>query len=246
MAIKRVIPIKAATSWSFSRYSDYKQCPLKFKLKHLDKIKEPPNQAMARGAAIHTLAEQYIKSKIAHLPPELKLFESELKALRKQFKKSINGMVVEDNWSFTKDWQETEWNNWVHCWVRIKLDCAHHESDDILIVTDWKTGKFRTEMNEDYVEQLELYALAALLLHPHLKEVRPRLAYLDQGTVYPEEDEPLIFMPKDIDRLKKIWANRTKAMMNDTTFAPKPNDKCRWCFYGQSGKANGGPGLCKY
>ena len=241
MATKKIIPIKQATSWSFSRYSDYKQCPLKFKLKHIDKIKEPPNPAMARGAAIHTLAEDYIKGKGRTLPPELKLFGDELKALRKQFKKSINGMVVEDNWSFTKDWAETEWDNWIHCWVRIKLDCAHHEGDDILIVTDWKTGKFRAEMNEDYVEQLELYALAALLLHPHLKEVRPRLAYLDQGTVYPDADKPLIFTPKDIDRLKKVWAKRTKAMMNDTTFAPRPNDKCRWCFFSAS---KNGP--CKY
>jgi hypothetical protein len=160
MASKKVIPIKKITSWSFSRYSDYKQCPAKAKYKHIDRIKEPPNPAMARGAAIHTLAEEYIKGKGRTLPPELKLFEAEFKALRKQFKKSINGMVVEDNWSFTSNWEETAWDDWIHCWVRIKLDCAHHEGDDILIVTDWKTGKFREEMNEDYVEQLELYALA--------------------------------------------------------------------------------------
>jgi hypothetical protein len=78
-------------------------------------------------------------------------------------------------------------------------------------------------------------------LHPHLKEVRPRLAYVDQGTVYPDEDKPLIFTPKDIDKLKKTWAKRTKAMLNDTTFAPRPNDKCRWCFFSAS---KNGP--CKY
>ena len=108
MATKKVNQIKQATSWSFSRYSDYKQCPLKFKRNHIDKIKEPPNPAMARGAAIHTMVEDYIKGKGRTLPMELKLVGDELKTLRKQFKKSINGMVVEDNWSFTKDWQETE------------------------------------------------------------------------------------------------------------------------------------------
>ena len=64
------------TSWSFSRYADYKNCPLKFKLKHVDKLNEPPNEAMARGAAIHTLAEEYIKGKGRTVPPELKLFEA--------------------------------------------------------------------------------------------------------------------------------------------------------------------------
>lgn len=239
---------KQITSWSFSRYSDYKTCPLKAKLKHVDRIKEPGSDALNRGAAIHDLAEKYIKGmvKTRAFPMELKAFETEFKALKAQFKKPVNGMVVEDNWSFTKDWQETEWDNWAHCWVRIKLDCAHHEDDETLIITDWKTGKFRIEMNEDYVEQLELYALSALLLHPHIEKVKPRLVYLDQGTIYPEKPEDMCFTRANISALKKKWEKRTKAMMNDKIFAPRPNDKCKWCWYGQSGKSKGGPGLCKY
>jgi putative RecB family exonuclease len=236
---------KKITSWSFSRYSDYKQCPLKAKLKHLDKINEPPNAAMARGSEIHTLAEQYIKGDRRNLPAELKQFKPEFAALRKQFKKSISGMVVEDTWAFTKDWTETQWDNWTQCFVRIKLDCAHHEDDETLIVSDWKTGKFRPEMNDDYIEQLELYALAALLLHPHIEQVKPRLVYIDQGIIYPDEDNPLVFKRSEIEGLKKLWAKRIKAMVNDTTFAPRPNDKCRWCHYRNSNKENGG-GQCRF
>lgn len=248
MATKKVIPIKQLTSWSFSRYSDYKQCPLKCRLKHVDRIKEPVSDALNRGAAIHDLAEQYIKGKVKvrTFPMELKAFEAEFKMLKAQYKKKINGMVVEDNWAFTKDWDETQWDNWVQCYVRIKLDCAHHESDEVLIITDWKTGKFRVEMNEDYVEQLELYALAALLLHPHIEQVKPRLAYTDQGTIYPEKPEDMSFTRADIPMLKKKWEKRVKPMMSDKLFAPRPNDKCKWCWYGQSKKAAGGPGLCKY
>lgn len=238
---KKTIPVKKITSWSFSRYSDYKQCPAKAKYKHIDKIKEPPNPAMARGAEIHTIAENYIKGVGRSLPSELKLFEVEFKMLRKQFKKSINGMVVEDDWAFTKDWGQTVWDDWINCWLRIKLDCAHLENDGVMIITDWKTGKFRAEMNEDYIEQLELYALAALILHPHIKEVHPHLAYIDQGIFYPESSKPLVFTRKDIPNLKKLWEKRTKPMLNDTTFAPRPNDKCKWCFFSAS---KNGP--CKY
>lgn len=241
----KVIPIKPITAWSYSRYSTYKQCPLKLRLSAIDKIKEPKNPAMERGAAIHDQAEAYIKGKTAKLAPELKLFKAEFAMLRKQYKKSINGMVVEDNWSFTKNWTETQWNDWVGCWVRIKLDCAHHLDEDTMIVTDWKTGKFREEMNEDYVEQLELYALAALLLHPHLKAVKPRLGYTDQGTWYPQPGQEAVFTPADIPRLKKLWEKRVKAMMNDKIFAPKPNRFCSWCHYRKSNAANGG-GQCKY
>lgn len=243
MATKQ-IPIKQITSWSFSRYNTYKQCPLKLKLSAIDRIREPSNPAMARGDAIHKLAEAYIKGEGRTLPTELHLFKDEFKQLRAKYKKT-GGMVVEDNWSFTKDWHETQWDDWVNCWLRIKLDCAHHEDDETLVITDWKTGKFRPEMNAEYVEQLELYALAALLLHEHIQQVKPRLVYLDLGLTYPTADQPLVFTRADIPKLKELWAKRTKAMLNDKQFAPRPNDKCRWCFYRANNKAAGG-GQCKY
>lgn len=245
MATKKT-PAKQITAWSFSRYSTYKQCPLKAKLNFIDKIQEPPNEAMERGSRIHALAEDYIKGKIRALPAELKLFKEDFKFFKTQYKKSISGMVVEDTWSFTKDWNETQWNDWVNCWVRIKLDCAHHEDDSTLIITDFKTGKYRPMQNEEYVEQLELYALAALLLHEHIEIAKPRLQYLDTGEIYPSpEDDALVFTRADIPKLKKLWDKRTKPMLSDTTFAPKPNDKCRWCFYRKGNAANGG-GQCKF
>lgn len=238
-------PVKMITSWSFSRYSDYRQCPLKAKLKHLDRIQEPPNAAMARGSEVHSRIEQYIKGQLTRLPADLKPVADELKSLKAKFKKLSQTMLVEDTWAFTKDWEETAWNDWANCWLRIKLDCAHHADDTTLVVTDWKTGRFRPELNDDYVEQLELYALAALLLHEHIEEVQPRLVYVDHGQVYPEPDKPLSYTRKDITKLKQLWLRRTKPMLNDKKFAPRPNDKCRWCFYRASNKAAGG-GQCKY
>lgn len=237
---------KAFTSWSFSRYSDYKRCPLAAKLKHLDKIAEPKNDAMQRGADVHDEAEAYLKGTIAKLPIVLINFQDEFKKLRTLYKKRAVGIIVEDTWAFTNTWDRTEWNNWLACWVRIKLDCAHVIDENVMIVTDWKTGKFRPELNEEYIEQLELYALAALILHPWVEEVRPRLVYLDAKEIYPSDDKPIVYRQADVEKLKKLWERRTKAMFVDKKFAPKANDKCKWCFYGQSGKAKGGPGLCKF
>jgi len=240
---------KQLTSWSFSRYSSYRQCPLKARLAFIERIKEPPNKAMARGAAIHDLAEGYIKGTVARLPKELGEFGGLFRRLRKQYKKKGHGMVVEDMWAFTKEWDETAWDNWTACWVRIKLDCAEHEDDKTLIINDWKTGKFRHEMSEDYIEQLELYALAALLLHDHIETVKPRLVYLDQGSTYPkpgsDDEKALTFIRKDIPKLKKLWAKRVRPMLNDRIFAPRPNNRCCWCFYRKANAANGG-GQCKY
>lgn len=238
--------IKQIKAWSFSRYSTYKQCPLKLKLSAIDKIKEPQNDAMARGARIHDLAEEFIKGTVKSMPEELRKFAGLFRRLKRQYKKIINGMVVEDMWSFTKNWDETTWNDWANCWLRVKLDCAEHEGDTTLIISDWKTGKFRPEQNETYVEQLELYALAALLLHEHIEVVKPRLVYLDLGIIYPEPgSDELIYKREDLPMLKKVWEDRVKPMLNDKIFAPRANNFCSWCFYRKSNKANGG-GQCKF
>ncbi len=140
--------------------------------------------------------------------------------------------------------------DWANCWVRIKLDIAWQSDivDDVLVIRDWKTGKFRPDQQDMYIEQLELYALAGLLLHKHIEKVVPSLGYLDLGRVYPDEDqgeEEIVFYRKDIPMLIKLWAKRTKAMLNDTKFAPRPNKWCYNCHYRKANKANGG-GQCKY
>ncbi len=231
---------KPPTAWSFSRLGDYNQCPAKFKYKHLMKMQEPPSAAMQRGTDIHTMAENYLKGTLPKLPPELKLLKDEFTLLRKLYKSKKLPMVIEDNWAFTKDWEQTQWNDWQNCFVRIKLDAAHFiDEGNVLIVTDWKTGKYRPDDNDAYMQQLELYALAAMLIYPNLQCVRPRLGYIDAGEWFPKT--PVEYTRADIPELKKLWAQRVKPMFNDKRWAPKPNRFCMWCHYR---KDNNGP--CQY
>lgn len=247
--VAKVIPIKPVTSWSFSRYQDYLTCPLKFALKHIDRIKEPGNEAMTRGAEIHTTAEYYIKGLIpAKIPEALEKHAVIFRALRKRYAKQPDTIMAEDMWSFDKDWNESAWDDWNNCVLRIKLDCAYEEKKGQLIIVDWKTGKYRSEQNEAYLEQLELYALAALIRNPEIKEVLPRLVYLDLGITYPAVNKPLIFTQADVPRLKALWAKRTVPMMNDKIFAPRPNQFCRWCWFRKENTPNlpNQKQLCEY
>ena len=237
-------PVKTApkplTSWSFSRYSDYKQCPARFKYKHLEKRPEPKAEALQRGADIHDAISAYLKGESKTVPKEAASYAVELKALRTLYlKPKDQTVVVEDDWAFTSRWGETQWNNWAECWVRIKLDAAHTEGTSVMIVRDWKTGKLRDELVDDYLEQLELYALAALLKYIFIVEVRPELCYVDLGVTYPET--PLSYTRADIPRLIKLWEKRVAPMFKDKKFAPRPNSKCRWCHFRRE---NGGP--CQY
>ena len=149
-------------------------------------------------------------------------------------------MIVEDNWAFTKNWGPSRWDDWNNCWLRVKLDVAER-TDNKVVITDYKTGKYRPDNVGDYEEQGELYVTGALQVFsviPDL-EVSSRLVYLDAGRIYPETS--LTYTINDLPKLKKNWEARVKPMFVDKKFAPKPNQFCKWCHFRSS---NGGP--CKF
>lgn len=235
--------LKRITSWSYSRLSDWVLCPLKAKLKHLDKLQEPKNDAMQRGGEIHIIAEEYVKGvSSAKLPAELKLFADLFKRLRALRKKSPAKVIIEDSWAFTKDWVACKWDDWAICWVRIKLDCAEFVKADELIVYDWKTGKFRDTEVAAYEEQLELYALGGFLKFPEVNTITPKLVYLDTSVVHGKRT----YKRSELAALQKRWSKKVLPMLNDTAFRPTPNHFCKWCWFGQEGKKKGGPGVCQY
>lgn len=214
------------TAWSYSRYSLYEECPAKAKYKFIDKLPEPSSPAMERGNTIHKLAEQYTKGLIKKLPPELKLFKEQFEELKR------SKPIVEETWAFTSKWAKTTWNDWQGCAVRIKIDAAC-VFDDTLYVIDHKTGKMR----EGYETQLSLYALGGMLTFPKVKTVSTQLWFLDQGG-QPTEKE---YKSTQLTVLMQDWDKRTRPMLADTRFSPKPGNACRWCPYS---KSKGGP--CKF
>lgn len=251
-------------AWSWSRYADYVQCPRKAKYKHVQKMKEPGSAAMNRGGAIHDIISEYIRGTIKTLPkllkyefedekfseefPDLTFIKKELMKFRKDYtKKDHSKMTVEDDWAFTKSWGITKWDDWNGCWVRMKLDLAHliHKGK-ALVITDWKSGRSREEDKQAYAAQLELYAVAGFIKYPEVDIIYPRLVFVDSGVVFPEDMPDLFFERKELDRLQKAWVKQTAPMFLDTIFAPRPNNKCRWCWFGQAKKASGGPAVCEY
>jgi len=240
-------------SWSFSRWSDYENCPAKFKYKYIDRLPEPPNPAMARGNVMHKMAELYVKGEsitraklkddrgnFLCTAAEFSTFHKEWKSILKRFKDQFDdlkevGAQTEISWAFTKDWQsETRWNDWARAWVRIKVDCYDYDPDtETVRVIDYKTGKQR----DSHLDQLSLYAIAAFLVFPKAKTVEAILVYFDTEGVE-EAVRKETFHRKALGTLKRTWAKRTRAMLTDREFKATPNYLCKWCHYRAS---NGGP-----
>lgn len=222
-------------SWSYSRFTDYDQCPLRAKLKHLDKLPEPKNKYMERGAEIATAGEDYLKKKTNKLHPELKPVKEKFDRLRK-----IKNLVVEQQWGFDTKWNPVPWNDWNNCWLRVKMDVNFiRQEDNILLVIDNKTGKYSDFKREVYDQQLEIYTAAGIAQYPHVAGIDASLLYTDHNIEYPVE--PKIILPAEAKALQVVWNKRVKKMFADRKFAPRPGDHCRYCHFR---KSNGGP--CKF
>ena len=202
------------TSWSFSRWAEYEKCPLRAKLKFIDKLKEPSGPALEKGVRVHQLAQDYVEGTLKRLPLELKLFAQPFRDLKKI------GAKCEQDWAFTTRWEPTGWFA-PDAWLRVKTDVVYVDDADMTVI-DHKTGK----QYPDHATQLELYALAGFLVVPEAGWVHAHDWYLDTGLT-----REGTFSRCDTDTLKKEWLQRTKPMLKDTKFCPRPGSHCRWCIF---------------
>lgn len=86
---------------SYSAYKEYKNCPLAFKLKYINKIKTPENIHSIFGTAIHATLEEFLKKDKYEDSEILKTFsnnfESEIKrVLNKEYKEDLLPAVISD------------------------------------------------------------------------------------------------------------------------------------------------------
>jgi hypothetical protein len=213
------------TQWSFSRWSTYQDCPAKIKFRYVDKLVEPGSPQMDRGTMIHKMAEVYVLAPGRTQKPHdcLKTHADEFKLAR------TSKPIVEQEWAFTEAWEPTGWFA-KNAWLRIKTDLIYQPKKLPCVVVDHKTGK-RYPKHSD---QLSIEALTTFIMLPHVDEIDAQIWYLDQGK--PNLNSK--FVREDVPFLKMEWEDKVRPMLNDETFAPKPNYGCRWCHYR---KANGGP-----
>lgn len=231
------MPTKAVqkfTAWSYSRLTEWEQCPFKAKCKHLDKIKEPepgPDSPLTHGKEAHEDADKYARGVGRALPGNLRLFKEEFAALRAR-KRDLR---TEFQLALTKAWAPTGCYG-SDVWLRIVFDVTwdeHVKAEGKTYLTrhvvDYKTGKIREEQQD----QLELYALGALSMEPAPEVAIVELWYLDQGETRPEGGGK-VYGVGEVPSLRRKWVKRVAPMLADTAFIPQPGNHCRWCHLAKS------------
>lgn len=235
-------------AWSYSRYKDWVTCPYKAYLKHVLKIREPDQPAMARGTFIHKVAEDLAQRKItweeaqvlAKQAGDKKLYgpkakEITLAPFKKDFELAAkSNPVVEEQWGFTSEWQETGWFG-NQTWLRVKLDLNFLTGKTVMSVVDHKSGR----IYPDHAEQADLYALSSFIKYQFVKKIVVGFWYLDLG-----EETFAKFDRSEMPSLIERWGTKVRPMMNDTVYPCVPGPYCRWCFH--SKYFAGGSAKCEH
>ena len=212
------------TTWSFSGWKEYCQCPFKSYLKRIKKLKEPGSPAMDRGTAIHQIAQDYVEGKNEALNQngrDLTPFQRQFDMLKKF------GAACELEWGFTASWQPTGFHA-PDVWLRVKTDATYYLTPTTLVVIDYKTGK----IYDDHKDQLHLYATSAFVKFPHVETILAQDWYLDQNCVTEET-----FQSQYAKAMINDWNGRVASMLRDAIFAKRPGPLCRFCHFR---RGNGG------
>lgn len=248
-----------------SRAADFKQCPLLYRFRAIDRLPEPPSTAQLRGSVVHAALEQLYGMPAAERRPQTALslvdpawdqvladqpdladgFTADQRAqLLAEARALLTGYYrLEDPTRFDPQ----------SCEQRIEVELADGtllrgfvDRIDVagtgeLRVVDYKTGKAppaaRALAEFKAMFQMKFYAVA-LLRSQGVLASRLRLIYLADGQLLdyaPDLDELLRFEKT----LMAIWrAIQSAGVTGD--FRPNPSRLCNWCSHQALCPAYGG------
>ncbi|WP_229745971.1 RecB family exonuclease [Rhodococcoides trifolii] len=244
-------PVRRRPALSPSRAGDFKQCPLLYRLRAVDRIDAPSTRAQLKGTLVHAALEalyslpapQRVSDRAVALIDEAwrtMLADNEFAAAvvpesdAEKFLGEARALVtgyyeLEDPTRFEPEsceqHIETELDNGVV--LRGFVDRIDVAPTGQLRVVDYKTGRAPREMSESKaLFQMKFYALVLL----RTRDVVPtqlRLLYLADGqilTYSPDRDELLRFERT----LSAIWKAILEAGRTGD-FRPKTSRLCSWC-----------------
>ncbi|GFG76022.1 RecB family exonuclease [Mycobacterium botniense] len=237
-----------------SRAADFKQCPLLYRLRAVDRLPEPLSTAQLRGSVVHVVLEQLYGLPAARRGPDTaralvepawnqliaaepalaaELDPTEHTRLLEDARTLVSGYYrLEDPTRFTPQSREqrVEVELADGTLLRGFIDRVDIAATGEVRVVDYKTGKAPPEAQAlaefKALFQMKFYAVA-LLRAQGVAPARLRLIYLADGQLLdysPDVDELLRFEKT----LMAIWqAIQTAAVTGD--FRPRPSRLCDWC-----------------
>jgi len=231
---------------SHSRMKTHEGCPRKAMFKFVQKLKEPGNEAMNRGLAMHKELEDWVNLTLHNKHeegdtvsiPRTKIYDKIRSDLAEVMEWAINRwgkmsnereylIFPEQQVAFDKEWLQCDWFG-ANAWMRVVYDLTAYSPDKKRWeLWDYKSGK----VYDDHDQQADLYALSAF--KQGAEQVTVKFYYLDKDMV-----QPYHYDVSEVAGLLDTILSRAAAVTEDRTWATNPSWKCKWCHFQ---KAKGGP-----
>ncbi|XCB30143.1 PD-(D/E)XK nuclease family protein [Arcanobacterium hippocoleae] len=234
--------------------NDFRQCPLKFRFRVIDKIAEPPSAAALRGTLVHSVLEHlfdlpYYERTEANAQAALSTRWEELAAKDQQLPSIFAAEADFQEWFESarplltayfkmenpKRLQPKGREQFVNAVlpsglaIRGVIDRLDAAPNGDLRIVDYKTGKSpRPEYANQAHFQMKFYA-AAIYYEQGILPKRTQLVYLGNQRI-------LTFDPteQDVDtvtfELDSAW-NQIHERLISANFEPRTGPLCNWCHF---------------
>jgi len=232
------------TPYSFSKISCFQHCQKQFELKYINKIYIPSeNIALEKGSYIHSVIENHIIDKA--IPNfDFKLSKEKdindfndiivkfLKSDLYKDYKSLNNKMVERGFSISLNGKEIEVGEYKKdSIIRGYIDfMAYDEMGKSLLIVDWKSGKYKEDINE---LQIKIYALWGFYTFD-VDYITTEFCFVEHNKTVNQQ-----FKRKDIPKLKKDIFEQVLLIEKAKEFKKNPTPLCQWCDYKKQGYCDG-------
>lgn len=230
----------------------WRQCPLKFRLIHIDGLREPPSKMTTRGVLVHAVLEHLYDLPAADRTPDaarelvttqyrelftedehfLTLFEDETDL--REWKDGVRGLVeqyfqIENPQRLQPQarelFVETEIGSGLL--ARGFIDRLDRAPNGALRVVDYKTGKSpRPQYTEDKLAQMRFYALL-LARTDYGMPARTQLVFLADGRIL-TMDPTAWQINRFEEEISQLWEQIVRAIETNC-FVARKQPLCNWC-----------------
>ncbi|EAP99116.1 hypothetical protein JNB_03070 [Janibacter sp. HTCC2649] len=238
-----------------SRAADFKQCPLLFRFRTIDKLDGPPSPAAARGTLVHEVLEHLFELPAAERTPEaaLALLQPRWASLVEE--RPELATMIEDDETLTEDGWFTAAGALVERWFTLEnpqwLEPAERElyvetevdgltlrgyvdrldiaPDGSMRVVDYKTGRSPREAFEGKaLFQMKFYALVLWRQRGVIPKLL-QLVYLGNGEIvrYEPDEHDLLGLERNV---QAVWQAIVRASETGD-WRPRASKLCDWCDF---------------
>jgi putative RecB family exonuclease len=228
---------------SYTRLNDFEACPRRFRLKHLDKVPEPPSEPLMIGRIIHDVAARYalhcleakVQTDVTAISPMAREEFYKQPALPSERLPEIVSLVERLAESYVVDLEHT-----VGVEEQVKIFFNHGQQifwgyidrlmmdGTVATLVDLKTDhNLRSQSDVDNDLQLRVYAWAVKQMYPQVTEVRSSLYFVRHQVL--REGKPIL--AEEIPAIEASIMAGIARIDREEKFDPTPGSACGWCTY---------------